>query len=311
MRVSFKMFILLGLTLLLQLVLISSNPANADTIEPKVVGGFPINIDKAPYQVSVRLTARERRSYGSGHICGGVVISQRLVATAAHCIYNSETYTYRKAGEFVLVMGSTYLYNSNSYTQQYYVQQLIVHPRYNHASLENDIALMFFNGYIPWNSPTVKALALSHNIMPVGTHCNVTGWGVTRSGSGFSSNTLQVGPVSVISYKDCAIGYGNLPLSQICAGYMAGVTDACQGDSGGPLMCNNTLTGIVSYGTGCGLKNFPGVYTNVSSFNDWVVQTNRTLNYSIYKNGALGLKTHGTGLYGMCLALFGILMAQH
>ncbi|XP_034490877.1 trypsin zeta isoform X2 [Drosophila innubila] len=184
MRVSFKILSLLGLPLFLQLVSSASTP---DKIEPKVVGGYPINISNAPYQVSVRLTARERRYYGSGHICGGVVISQRLVATAAHCIFNTDTNAYRKSGEFVLVMGSTYLYQSNSNTQQYYVQEIIVHPYYNRGTLENDIALMFFNGYIPWNSTTVKALPLNDHILPAKTPCNVTGWGVTK----FVSNTLN------------------------------------------------------------------------------------------------------------------------
>jgi len=51
------------------------------------VGGSATSIEQVPYQVSVRLTANDRKSYGSGHLCGGVVISQRLVATAAHCCY--------------------------------------------------------------------------------------------------------------------------------------------------------------------------------------------------------------------------------
>ncbi|KAL7743676.1 hypothetical protein ACLKA6_019285 [Drosophila palustris] len=303
MRVSFKIFILLGLTLFLQLVTTTSIP---DKIEPKIVGGYPISIDQAPYQVSVRLTARERRSYGSGHICGGVVISQRLVATAAHCIFNSETNAYRKSGEFVLVMGSASLSTSNAYTQQYYVQEMIVHPYYNRATLENDIALLFFNGYIPWNSPTVRALPLNDQQVPATTPCNVTGWGVTKFGSSFSSETLRLGPVQAVSYTDCKIGYGTLPRSQMCAGYMAGGIDACQGDSGGPLICNNKLAGIVSYGNECALAVYPGIYTNVSFYHDWLIQSNRSLNYSVYKNAALGLKSLGMGLW---LTIFGVLLA--
>lgn len=69
---------------------------------------------------------------------------------------------------------------------------------------------------------------------------------------------------------------------------MAGGIDACQGDSGGPLMCNNTLGGIVSYGVGCAIANYPGVYANVSYFHSWLVQTNQSLDYSVYRNGALG-----------------------
>lgn len=55
-------------------------------MDPRIVGGQPILIESAPWQVSVRLTALEQQSYGSGNICGGSVISQRVVLTAAHCI---------------------------------------------------------------------------------------------------------------------------------------------------------------------------------------------------------------------------------
>lgn len=92
----------------------------------------------------------------------------------------------------------------------------------------------------------------------------------------------------MVSYTDCKVGYGTLPLSKLCAGYMAGGVDACQGDSGGPLMCENTLSGIVSYGVGCAQANYPGVYANVSYFNSWLVQTNQSLDYSVYRNGAFG-----------------------
>lgn len=78
---------------------------------------------------------------------------------------------------------------------------------------------------------------------------------------------------------------------------MSGGIDACQGDSGGPLICNNLLSGIVSYGYECALANYPGVYANVSYFNDWIVKTNKSLDYTVYKNGGYPLTPVVSGLW--------------
>ncbi|XP_017156044.1 trypsin eta isoform X2 [Drosophila miranda] len=269
---------------------VASTESNSTTqmLQPKIVGGTATDIEAAPYQVSVRLTSRDKRKFGSGHMCGGVLISQRLVATAAHCCYNSDTTQYRAAGEYVLVLGTTYLATKTNETLVYYLQQLIVHSSYDHGTLTNDIALMFINGYVPWTWPTARALTLNDQSLAVATACVITGWGVLISG-GSSSNTLQTATVPTVSYPNCYLAYPPyVPRSQICAGYTTGGIDACQGDSGGPLMCNNRLSGLVSYGDGCGKPNVPGVYTNVSYFHDWIVQQNSSLNYSIYRNGADG-----------------------
>ncbi|KAH8245119.1 hypothetical protein KR032_005007, partial [Drosophila birchii] len=275
--------------------------ATSGKIDPKIVGGQSVDITQVPYTVSIRLTANDKRLYGSGHLCGGVVISQRLVATAAHCCYNSDTNKYRTAGEYFLVMGSSNLRSSTANTQEYYVQQLIIHSDYNHKTLTNDIALMFINGYIPWNSPTVRALPLNTGLVATGTVCTISGWGVLQSG-GYSSNSLQAASVPIVSYESCRSAYEIVPISQVCAGYAKGGVDACQGDSGGPLNCNNALAGIVSYGTGCALAGYPGVYTNVSYYNGWIVQQNSSLNYSIYRNAGSPMRT-GSKLWWLPLAL--------
>lgn len=85
--------------------------------------------------------------------------------------------------------------------------------------------------------------------------------------------------VLIVSNADCSASYGTIPSSMLCAGDMTeGGVDACQGDSGGPLVCNSMLTGIVSWGNKCGLAGYPGVYTNVSQYSDWITQTSIKLN---------------------------------
>lgn len=74
----------------------------------------------------------------------------------------------------------------------------------------------------------------------------------------------------------------DIHLTQICAGYMEGGKDTCQGDSGGPLFLPATekslpvLVGVVSFGAGCAKENAPGVYTRISSFNEWITSTMAT-----------------------------------
>jgi len=77
---------------------------------------------------------------------------------------------------------------------------------------------------------------------------------------------------------------------------------ACQGDSGGPMSCNGKLAGIVSYGAGCAAAGYPGVYTNVSYYNSWIVQKNSSLNYTLYHNGGVRLGS-GWSFLGTCLSL--------
>uniref|UniRef100_A0A1A9X5G4 limulus clotting factor C n=1 Tax=Glossina brevipalpis TaxID=37001 RepID=A0A1A9X5G4_9MUSC len=255
--------------------------------ESKIIGGTEIPINIAKYQVSVRLKTLENQyGYGRGHLCGGSVITQRLVLTAAHCVTNSNLNVpvARNPKELTVVMGSILLYHRLPNNLQYNVQQVIQHANFNTTTLVNDIALLFLNGYIPWNWPTVTAIPIQSKAVLVDTMCTVTGWG--RMANGQTSKVLLAGQVPIIKYMECSQNYGILPQSMLCAGYMRGGIDACQGDSGGPLECNRQLVGIVSWGNGCAEPGNPGVYTNVSDFYKWILNVNSSLNYTYYSDAS-------------------------
>ena len=76
----------------------------------------------------------------------------------------------------------------------------------------------------------------------------------------------------IVSDEDCRVGYGVdlIADSMICAGLDQGGKDACQGDSGGPLSCGAELSGLISWGYGCGEPQYPGVYTQTSYFVTWI-----------------------------------------
>ncbi|XP_058977469.1 trypsin alpha-3-like [Musca domestica] len=216
--------------------------------------------------------------------------------------YNTDPATERTAGEFKVVVGSTQLFVKEANMLQYYVQELVRHVGFDSVSMVNDIALVFINGYIPWNWPTAKAIHLNDMELNDGVPCNVSGWGNTEMGT--IPNNLLSTVVRSISYADCDSVYGNIPLTMICAGnFMAGGVDACQGDSGGPMVCADSQVGIVSWGIGCGQRFNPGVYTNVSSFHNWIVQANNTFNYTLYRNSAGNLKSAYVPVFIICSLL--------
>ena len=79
--------------------------------------------------------------------------------------------------------------------------------------------------------------------------------------------------IPIIDTRVCNEAYdsfGGLPAGQICAAHPAGGKDACQGDSGGPLAVDGKLAGVVSWGNGCAKKGYPGAYTEVAAFREWI-----------------------------------------
>jgi trypsin len=104
-----------------------------------------------------------------------------------------------------------------------------------------------------------------------GSRAMVSGWGTVSSGG--SPDLLQSVVVPVVSDADCDDAYGGIDAdTMICAGE-AGM-DSCQGDSGGPIVCgeegSEVLCGVVSWGIGCGLNGYPGVYAEASNYIEWL-----------------------------------------
>ncbi|XP_070137918.1 trypsin zeta isoform X3 [Drosophila bipectinata] len=149
-------------------------------IQPKVVGGYAVTINQVPYQVSIRRRSIHEKQYGMGHVCGGTIISQRVVCSAAHCFAINSTglpLEYREPELFVVVAGSSAIDQTDRFTTEYLVRRIVGHKQYNSSTLENDIALLFIDGYIPWDSPGARALELATESPVEGTICLIHGWG--------------------------------------------------------------------------------------------------------------------------------------
>ncbi|XP_071535886.1 venom protease-like isoform X5 [Panulirus ornatus] len=260
----------------------------------RIVGGKRSKPGAWPWQVSLQLV--HPRWGRIGHWCGGVLIHQRWVVTAAHCIIN-RVFSLPYGPLWTAVVGRWELGPPDGAAEQQEAgpgpgpglpaQRVIIHPRFrNH---HNDIAMLklrediVYTDYIqPICLPDTTPL---ENETFLGIKCVATGWGMRVHGAQLE-NSLKEVLVPVVNNSHCVKMYGmmhNIPVQQyhMCAGYMHGQGQGtCVGDSGGPLQCNMRdgrwyLAGVTSFGSGCAKPGFPDVYTRITYYLPWIKQQMR------------------------------------
>ncbi|XP_034991572.1 serine protease 27-like [Zootoca vivipara] len=240
---------------------------------PRIVGGQPASNGSWPWQVSIL-----RNSYP---ICGGSLIAKQWVLSAAHCFFNRNGFQYN------VLLGANQLSHLSDNAVISDVQQIILHPDYNGLDASSgDIALIKLKSPVKFTSHILPiCLPESSAQFPLNEYCWVTGWGNIQSEVPLPDpQTLQELKVPLIIREVCNILYNSRPVQglgrdpvkqdMICAGYPEGGKDSCQGDSGGPLVCQLkgvwTQAGVVSWGVGCAESHYPGVYTLVPSYANWI-----------------------------------------
>ena len=234
---------------------------NPFTPNGRIVGGSPTTIEEVPHQVSLE-------AYGFS-FCGGSIISEDWVVTAGHCSINYPSkWMSVRAGSTQFSTGGTV----------HPVVKLIRHENYTtnfHGIPENDIALLQVETpFLLGKSRQPIALFEQDEEVEEGALCTITGWGSVIEG-GSTSKDLRTVDLPIISKKVCNAAYssfGGIPKNQICAAYPKGGKDACQGDSGGPLTVGGRLAGIVSWGNGCAREGYPGAYTEVAAYRNWILK---------------------------------------
>ncbi|NXY42061.1 HABP2 protein, partial [Ceuthmochares aereus] len=248
----------------------------------KIYGGAKTTAGKHPWMASLQTGTSRRKK----HFCGGALIKACWVLTAAHCIEHPEE-------DLQVALGKQDLKKNERPEQIFDVEKIIVHHKYRERNgiPHNDIALLKLkpvDGHCAVETKYVKTACLPEFAFPVGTDCFISGWGMTETDE--PSHRLLYANVKLISQKECNAprAYdGILDESMFCAGNRQRPrADSCQGDSGGPLTCIENgsyyVYGIVSWGEGCGLKNKPGVYTQVTAFLSWIKSKIRSESRSLH-----------------------------
>ncbi|XP_078509282.1 transmembrane protease serine 9-like [Lissotriton helveticus] len=235
------------------------------TISNRIVGGEDAQEGSWPWQISL-----EKNGF---HICGGSLITNQWVVSAAHC-FSRPIYT----SSYVVRMGAYQLSISSYNEVRSNVMNIWVNWNYTSTGSLGDIALLELETPVTFTDYIQPVCLPSASIkLPVGMSCVVTGWGNTGEGVNLQyPKTLQEVEVPIVDQQVCNSLYGNILYDMVCAGNLEGGKDSCQGDSGGPMVCKFgstwLLAGIVSWGEGCARPNYPGVYTRVSVYEDWIRQ---------------------------------------
>ncbi|XP_074603910.1 uncharacterized protein LOC141857319 isoform X2 [Brevipalpus obovatus] len=243
----------------------------------KIVGGA--NAQKGAFPWQVMFWDSQRKSF-----CGGALLNERWIATAAHCFTRTRHGPIPPSIERIRAkLGKHDQQEQESQEIETNIHQVVKHPYYNSETFDNDIALIQVANHVKFND-FIKPICIGSDkgfmedsfftgrSLKMG---HVTGWGQLKE-NGPQPRFLQELRMPIVDHQTCknSTAY-QVSQNMFCAGYAQEVIgDACKGDSGGPFVGQSNdrwyLLGIVSWGEGCGRAGKYGFYTKVSNYIDWL-----------------------------------------
>ncbi|XP_052749575.1 transmembrane protease serine 9-like [Galleria mellonella] len=261
---------------LLPHVLCATRTCNGDSCT-RIIGGEISEQNSRPFQVALYSRVGTTGELG---FCGGSLIHQEWIITAAHCCFHNEVLV----DHVQAILGAHSLYDRYENGRRIVnVVDIVVHPDWDADTFTNDVALLKLANVIQLTD-TIGIVRLpylstaSHNF--AGSGATVSGWGIVAEGVTFVSPTLREKLMTVITDTLCNSSYSNLlPATTVCG--ITSDSGTCKGDNGGPMTIpysmhqdeepETILIGVASFVSNTGCNTYqPSVFTRVQYYLHWI-----------------------------------------
>ncbi|CAH0625596.1 unnamed protein product [Chrysodeixis includens] len=261
--------------ILWSLFVISASGSKCDgancNVNSRIVQGQISEQNVRPYQIALYSRVGTTGELG---FCGGSLLSQEWLVTAAHCCFHNGD----QVDHVQAILGAHSLYDRYENGRRVLnVAEVVVHPAYDASTFANDIALLRLANVVQITD-TVQPVQLpyrsiaTHNF--AGFAATVSGWGIAADGAPYVSPLLRQKQMTVITDPLCNRSlFNQLTEHVICGSHESGGT--CKGDNGGPMTIVQNeidiLVGVASFvsANGCN-TNMPSVFTRVQRYLDWI-----------------------------------------
>jgi len=272
------MFLLKSILLFSSISSIHAGCGEIHIPQPRIVGGHDTTFGSHPWQTMLFLR-KDKRFFLP---CGGSLINEEWILTAAHCVYSDH------AKRYGVRLGD---WNARANIEpfrheDFEIEEIIRHRDFNPKNFNNDIALIKLRKPVTFKKHIQPVCLPNKDYKISGKTGYITGWGRTEYKKNSRPSILQQAELKEIQAEECQKMFIKQKRKEtinnqtmFCAGVEKGGVDSCQGDSGGPFVVpmeddaytqRYHLAGIVSWGVGCAKQGLPGVYTKVSNYIDWI-----------------------------------------
>ncbi|KAM9745017.1 serine protease 27-like [Menidia menidia] len=213
--------------------------------DTRIVGGEDAPSGAWPWMVSLHR--------GGSHFCGGSLINNMWVLTAAHCFSSDST------SDLTAFLGRNSQEGENPYEEVRAVTRVLRHPDYDADRQLNDVALLELEAPLEFSAHIRPVcLAAADSFFQDGRTCWIMGWGDPLKDAFLQPPMrLQEVAVPVVSNIECNAAYGSIRPAMMCAGPNIRGRGFCE-------------AGVASFSRGCGDPEFPGVFTRVSEVQTWI-----------------------------------------